>query len=114
MDRFPSRASPGGDGPGVRPCRLRRRACIRPHLLDRLSRSSAWLSGKGRRAQRRRLPFAAARSRLAARTGRHRRLSRHSRAEGHPRWAQARADNEIETPSAPRVFDEALRIRFNP
>ena len=31
-----------------------------------------------------------------------------------PRWAQARADNEIETPSAPRVFDEALGIRFTP
>lgn len=31
-----------------------------------------------------------------------------------PRWTQARADNEIETPSAPRVFDEALGIRFTP
>lgn len=31
-----------------------------------------------------------------------------------PRWAQARADNEIETPSAPRVFDEALGITFTP
>lgn len=34
--------------------------------------------------------------------------------EGTPRWAQARADNEIETPSAPRVFDDALGIRFDP
>lgn len=31
-----------------------------------------------------------------------------------PRWAQARADNEIETPSAPRVFDEALGVAFTP
>ena len=31
-----------------------------------------------------------------------------------PRWTQARADNEIETPAAPRVFDEALGIRFEP
>ena len=31
-----------------------------------------------------------------------------------PRWTQARADNEIETPSAPRVFDEALGITFTP
>jgi acid phosphatase (class A) len=31
-----------------------------------------------------------------------------------PRWDQARADNEIETPTAPRVFDEALGIRFEP
>lgn len=31
-----------------------------------------------------------------------------------PRWAQARADNEIETPTAPRVFNEALGIRFEP
>lgn len=34
--------------------------------------------------------------------------------EGSSRWAQARADNEIETPEAPRVFDEALGIRFDP
>lgn len=34
--------------------------------------------------------------------------------EGSPRWAQARADNEIETPSAPRIFDDALGIRFDP
>lgn len=31
-----------------------------------------------------------------------------------PRWLQARADNEIETPAAPRVFDEPLGIRFEP
>lgn len=34
--------------------------------------------------------------------------------KGTPRWDQARADNEIETPSAPRVFDEALGIDFVP
>lgn len=34
--------------------------------------------------------------------------------EGGPRWAQARADNEIETPSAPRIFDDALGVRFDP
>ncbi|MDO9608739.1 MAG: phosphatase PAP2 family protein [Brevundimonas sp.] len=34
--------------------------------------------------------------------------------EHSPRWAQARADNEIETPEAPRIFDEALGIRFTP
>jgi acid phosphatase (class A) len=34
--------------------------------------------------------------------------------EDSPRWAQARADNEIETPDAPRVFDEALGIHFDP
>lgn len=33
---------------------------------------------------------------------------------GTPRWEQARADNEIETPDAPRIFDEALGIRFAP
>ena len=33
---------------------------------------------------------------------------------GTPRWDQARADNEIETPSAPRIFDEALGITFMP
>ena len=31
-----------------------------------------------------------------------------------PRWEQARADNEIETPSAPRIFDEALGVTFAP
>lgn len=31
-----------------------------------------------------------------------------------PRWAQARADNEIETPGAPRVFNEALGVEFVP
>lgn len=31
-----------------------------------------------------------------------------------PRWAAAAADNEIETPSAPRVFEEALGIAFAP
>lgn len=34
--------------------------------------------------------------------------------KGTPRWAQAAADNEIETPSAPRVFNEALGIAFVP
>ncbi|MEH0196599.1 phosphatase PAP2 family protein [Caulobacter sp. CCNWLY153] len=34
--------------------------------------------------------------------------------QGTPRWAQARADNEIETPDAPRIFDEALGITFSP
>lgn len=34
--------------------------------------------------------------------------------QGSSRWAQARADNEIETPSAPRIFDEALGITFSP
>lgn len=34
--------------------------------------------------------------------------------KGTPRWEQARADNEIETPSAPRVFNEALGIDFVP
>lgn len=33
---------------------------------------------------------------------------------GTSRWDQARGDNEIETPSAPRVFDEALGITFTP
>lgn len=33
---------------------------------------------------------------------------------GSPRWDQARADNEIETPGAPRVFEEALGVRFAP
>lgn len=33
---------------------------------------------------------------------------------GTPRWDQARADAEIETPSAPRVFDGALGIAFTP
>ncbi|HWW12571.1 MAG TPA: phosphatase PAP2 family protein [Brevundimonas sp.] len=31
-----------------------------------------------------------------------------------PRWTQAAADNEIETPSAPRIFNEALGIEFVP
>jgi len=31
-----------------------------------------------------------------------------------PRWAQARADNEIETPAAPHAFDEALGLAFSP
>lgn len=34
--------------------------------------------------------------------------------EGSDRWRQAAADNEIETPAAPRIFDEALGIRFVP
>ncbi len=34
--------------------------------------------------------------------------------KGTPRWDQARADNEIETPAAPRVFDEALGVAFVP
>lgn len=34
--------------------------------------------------------------------------------QGTPRWDQASADNEIETPSAPRVFDEALGVAFAP
>ncbi|ATQ44590.1 acid phosphatase [Caulobacter mirabilis] len=34
--------------------------------------------------------------------------------EGGDRWRQAAADNEIETPSAPRVFDDALGVRFDP
>lgn len=34
--------------------------------------------------------------------------------EGTERWAIARSDNEIETPSAPRVFDCALGIQFDP
>ncbi|WP_439471583.1 acid phosphatase [Brevundimonas sp.] len=34
--------------------------------------------------------------------------------KGTPRWAQAAADNEIETPSAPRIFNEALGIEFVP
>jgi acid phosphatase (class A) len=34
--------------------------------------------------------------------------------QGSPRWAMARADNEIETPSAPRAFDEALGVAFDP
>lgn len=33
---------------------------------------------------------------------------------GTSRWDQARADNEIETPSAPRIFAEALGITFTP
>ena len=33
---------------------------------------------------------------------------------GSPRWDQARADNEIETPGAPRVFEDALGVRFSP
>lgn len=34
--------------------------------------------------------------------------------KGAPRWAQAAADNEIETPSAPRIFSEALGVEFVP
>lgn len=34
--------------------------------------------------------------------------------EGSDRWRQAAADNEIETPSAPRVFNEALGVDFDP
>jgi acid phosphatase (class A) len=34
--------------------------------------------------------------------------------KGTPRWDQARADNEIETPAAPRVFDQALGVAFVP
>lgn len=34
--------------------------------------------------------------------------------KGTARWDQARADNEIETPSAPRVFDKALGVAFVP
>ena len=34
--------------------------------------------------------------------------------KGTARWDQARADNEIETPSAPRVFDQALGVAFVP
>jgi acid phosphatase (class A) len=33
---------------------------------------------------------------------------------GAERWEIARADNEIETPSAPRAFDCALGVRFEP
>lgn len=33
---------------------------------------------------------------------------------GSARWDQARSDNEIETPRAPRAFDEALGIHFDP
>lgn len=33
---------------------------------------------------------------------------------GSERWLQARADNEIETPAAPRIFDEALGVNFDP
>ncbi len=34
--------------------------------------------------------------------------------EGSERWAIARADNEIETPGAPRAFDCALGFKFEP
>ncbi|MBK1969329.1 phosphatase PAP2 family protein [Brevundimonas sp. 3P9-tot-E] len=34
--------------------------------------------------------------------------------EGSDRWRRAAADNEIETPSAPRIFDEALGVAFEP
>lgn len=34
--------------------------------------------------------------------------------QGTPRWDQARADNEIETPAAPRAFDQALGVAFVP
>lgn len=34
--------------------------------------------------------------------------------KGTARWNQARADNEIETPAAPRVFDQALGVAFVP
>jgi len=34
--------------------------------------------------------------------------------EGSARWAMAQADNEIETPSAPRVFAPALGVTFDP
>lgn len=34
--------------------------------------------------------------------------------EGNERWRQAAADNEIETPSAPRTFDAALGVSFDP
>lgn len=34
--------------------------------------------------------------------------------EGSDRWRQAAADNEIETPSAPRIFNEALGVAFEP
>ncbi|MDQ1193820.1 acid phosphatase (class A) [Brevundimonas vesicularis] len=34
--------------------------------------------------------------------------------QGTPRWDQARADNEIETPAAPRAFDQALGVAFIP
>ncbi|MDQ8028005.1 MAG: phosphatase PAP2 family protein [Brevundimonas sp.] len=34
--------------------------------------------------------------------------------KGTTRWEQAAADNEIETPSAPRIFNEALGIEFVP
>lgn len=34
--------------------------------------------------------------------------------EGGERWAIARADNEIETPGAPRAFDCALGFKFEP
>lgn len=34
--------------------------------------------------------------------------------EGSERWAIARADNEIETPGAPRAFDCALGFKFQP
>ncbi|GAA0200570.1 acid phosphatase (class A) [Brevundimonas nasdae] len=34
--------------------------------------------------------------------------------EGSDRWRQAAADNEIETPSAPRIFSAALGVDFDP
>lgn len=34
--------------------------------------------------------------------------------KGSPRWQMAAGDNEIETPRAPRIFDEALGIHFEP
>ncbi len=34
--------------------------------------------------------------------------------EGSDRWRQAAADNEIETPSAPRIFNTALGVDFDP
>lgn len=34
--------------------------------------------------------------------------------QGSDRWRQAASDNEIETPSAPRVFNEALGVAFDP
>lgn len=34
--------------------------------------------------------------------------------KGHPRWTQAAADAEIDTPAAPRVFSEALGKPFDP
>lgn len=36
------------------------------------------------------------------------------RLEGTERWAIAQSDNEIETPSAPRVFECALGVKFEP